>query len=430
MNFRLGELFCGAGGLAWGAFQAGREIPIQQDGEAYTISHAWSNDIDKSACRTFAVNLLLNGTNNKEEIDEAIITAKQWRARGYGLSDQTVPSVICDGVEQLTKHAEELPDIDGLAFGFPCNDFSAVGERKGLTGDFGPLYRHGIEVLNAKKPRWFVAENVEGLLHRDKKALWPTIRNELENAGPGYVITEHLYRFEQYDVPQYRARLVIVGISRDDAAQGIEFRIPAAIIKNGYRSAQWAMEHDPTQPDVEKLLTEDVPNHIIKRQSEQVRCRLEHTLPGQNAWNADIPEEYALHVKKAHLSMIYRRLIADQPAYTLTGNGGGGTHGYHWELPRALTNRECARLQSFPDSYRFYGGEESIRRQIGMAVPPLAAKHIFEAILKTYACQHYEWEEPNTNGSAQRRRNEKRLSCVSSSQIELPLKIKTPIQAA
>ena len=72
----------------------------------------------------------------------------------------------------------------------------------------------------------------------------------------------------------------------------------------------------------------------------------------------------------------------DLPAYTITGSGGGGTHGYHWSENRALTNREKARLQTFPDSYEFVGGATSVRKQIGMAVPPVGAKIIFESLLK------------------------------------------------
>ena len=83
------------------------------------------------------------------------------------------------------------------------------------------------------------------------------------------------------------------------------------------------------------------------------------------------------------MSQIYKRLDPDKPAYTITGSGGGGTHVYHWQEPRALTNRERARLQTFPDDYVFSGSKESVRRQIGMAVPPLGARIIIEAVLKT-----------------------------------------------
>ncbi|WP_206501901.1 DNA cytosine methyltransferase [Flaviflexus ciconiae] len=74
---------------------------------------------------------------------------------------------------------------------------------------------------------------------------------------------------------------------------------------------------------------------------------------------------------------------------------GGGTHVYHWDEPRALTNRERARLQTFPDSYVFHGNKESVRKQIGMAVPVRGAQIIFSAILKTFAGEDYPYVEPS-----------------------------------
>jgi DNA (cytosine-5)-methyltransferase 1 len=73
----------------------------------------------------------------------------------------------------------------------------------------------------------------------------------------------------------------------------------------------------------------------------------------------------------------------------VTGSGGGGTHVYHWSKNRALTNRERARLQTFPDDFRFVGSKESVRKQIGMAVPPDGARPILEAVLKTLAGVSY-----------------------------------------
>lgn len=95
------------------------------------------------------------------------------------------------------------------------------------------------------------------------------------------------------------------------------------------------------------------------------------------------------------MSHIYRRLEADKPAYTITGSGGGGTHVYHWEEHRALTNEERAALQTFPRDFRFAGTPEQVRRQIGMAVPTKGAKAIFEAILKTFAHIPYPSVEPD-----------------------------------
>lgn len=122
---------------------------------------------------------------------------------------------------------------------------------------------------------------------------------------------------------------------------------------------------------------------------------MKYIKPGQNAFTADLPEHLQLNVKGAKISQIYKRLDPDKPAYTVTGSGGGGTHIYHWSEPRALTNRERARLQTFPDNYIFEGPKESVRKQIGMAVPPEGAKIIFEAILKTFAGIPYEYMEAN-----------------------------------
>ena len=108
-----------------------------------------------------------------------------------------------------------------------------------------------------------------------------------------------------------------------------------------------------------------------------------------------MPEHLQLHIRGARISQIYKRLDPDRPAYTVTGSGGGGTHIYHWAEPRALTNRERARLQTFDDDFVFIGSKESVRKQIGMAVPCRGAKIIFEAILRTFAGIEYVHVEPN-----------------------------------
>ncbi|MGF1926120.1 MAG: DNA cytosine methyltransferase, partial [Bacteroidia bacterium] len=111
--------------------------------------------------------------------------------------------------------------------------------------------------------------------------------------------------------------------------------------------------------------------------------------------NANIPDNLRLNVKGAKISQIYKRLDPNKPAYTVTGSGGGGTHIYHWEENRALTNRERARLQTFPDNFEFLGSKESVRKQIGMAVPPKGAKIIIEAVLKCFAGIEYPSTKPN-----------------------------------
>lgn len=89
-------------------------------------------------------------------------------------------------------------------------------------------------------------------------------------------------------------------------------------------------------------------------------------------------------MRGATISQIYKRLDPDRPAYTVTAGGGGGTAMYHYADDRALTNRERARLQTFPDWFKFLGNRTQVRSQIGMAVPPLGAKLIFDAVLQAF----------------------------------------------
>lgn len=341
--FRLGELFCGPGGLALGATTA------KIDNPDYKIVHTWANDYDESTCKTYRRNICPNDPD----------------------------SVICGDVRKLDINS--LGEIDALAFGFPCNDFSIVGEQKGFDGKFGPLYTYGVKVLEKYKPQWFLAENVGGLKSANEGRAFQKIKEDLVAAG--YRIYPNLYKFEEYGVPQARHRMIIVGI-RDDLPY--EFKVPSTEpYKNIDVTCKTALEVPP--------IPSNASNNEQTKQSERVVERLKHIKEGENAWTANLPEELKLKVGGAKLSQIYKRLDSKKPAYTVTGSGGGGTHIYHYSEPRALTNRERARLQTFPDDYVFEGSKESVRKQIGMAVPSKGAKIIFEAILKTFAGEEYEY---------------------------------------
>ena len=342
-EFRLGELFCGPGGLALGATTAEIEDP------EYKIIHKWANDYDQDTCNTYTRNIC---PEDKE-------------------------SVICGDVRKL--NIDKLGDIDAFAFGFPCNDFSVVGEQKGFDGTFGPLYTYGVKVLKRYQPLWFLAENVGGLKSANEGKAFKKIQEDLKAAG--YRIYPNLYKFEEYGVPQARHRVIIVGIRED---LPFEFKIPSpALYKDVDVTCKNAIENPP--------ITKDAANNELTKQSPQVIKRLSYIRPGQNAFTAELQ----LKVKGAKISQIYKRLDPSKPAYTVTGSGGGGTHMYHYSEPRALTNRERARLQTFPDDYIFEGSKESVRKQIGMAVPAKGAKIIFEAILKTFAGIEYESIEPS-----------------------------------
>lgn len=353
MNLRLGELFCGPGGLGLAAKRACVTAP---DGTPHTISHAWANDYDKNTCETYRRNICPDSPN----------------------------SVVCKDVWDFTpEEAERISDIDGLAFGFPCNDYSLVGEQKGMDGVYGPLYACGVRMLHYFRPKFFLAENVGGIRSANEGKAFTKILDDLH--GEGYALTPHLYKFERYGVPQARHRIIIVGIRADI---DLLFRVPTILPGHQRpRTARQALEEPP--------IPASASNQERTTQSAQVIARLRHIKPGQNAWTADLPDHLRLNVAGATMSQIYRRLDPDKPAYTITGSGGGGTHVYHWEEDRALTNRERARLQTFPDDYEFFGQKESVRKQIGMAVPPDGAQFIFEAILKTFAGMKYTYENPN-----------------------------------
>lgn len=341
--FTLGELFCGPGGLAWGATHA--QIP------GYTIKHAWANDYDQDTCNTYIRNIC---PENPE-------------------------SVYCEDVHTLD--ISKLGPIDGFAFGFPCNDFSVVGEQLGFKGQYGPLYTYGISVLLSYKPKWFLAENVGGIKSANSGIAFKRIQEDMINAG--YKIYPHLYKFEDYGIPQARHRVIIIGIRND---LPFDFKVPSPTSYQ-MKTCKEAIENPP--------IPEDAPNNEATKQSKQVIERLKYIKPGENAFTANIPEELQLKVKGAKISQIYKRLDPTKPAYTITGSGGGGTHVYHWSENRALTNRERARLQTFPDDFVFEGSKESVRKQIGMAVPAQGAKIIFEAVLKTFANIPYEYVEPS-----------------------------------
>ena len=175
----LGELFCGAGGFACGGQMAG-------------LKHAWGIDVDPDACNTARRNLDMD--------------------------------VLCQSVADVDWRS--MPPVGGVVFGFPCNDFSVVGERKGLNGNFGPLYIHAVHALNAIQPSFFVAENVVGILHN---GAFNRILAHLRNAGRGYTVTYALVRMEEHGVPQSRHCVVFMGVHRD--LNGLALRLPQPCAK-------------------------------------------------------------------------------------------------------------------------------------------------------------------------------------------------------
>jgi DNA (cytosine-5)-methyltransferase 1 len=310
------SLFSGCGGLDCGFHKAGYKT-------------VWANDINEWAVQTFT-----------EYFGKKIITRKN--------------------IEDIfPENDPAISNCDLIIGGFPCQDFSIVWKQPGLEGDRGNLYKHYLRFINAKKPKAFVAENVKGLLTANKGRAIKEILKGFGEAGDGYLVKIQLYNFADYGVPQFRERVIIVGVRLDT---GFNFVHPAPTHGEGrankYKTAGEALK------GVEKV--KDFKADEIKI-TEKTRKLLDRISEGGNF--KDIPADDPEYVK-GMISHVYRRIKLDEPAKTIIAAGGGGTWGYHYPEPRPLCNRERARLQSFPDDFEFKGSVAEVRRQIGNAVPP------------------------------------------------------------
>jgi DNA (cytosine-5)-methyltransferase 1 len=258
-----------------------------------------------------------------------------------------------------------MPDCDVILGGFPCQDFSVLrgGEkREGVNAKRGILYTKFVEAVKLKKPVLFVAENVKGLISANKGYAIKKITQDFSELGY-HIVPPKVINFANYGVPQRRERVFIIGI-RKDLDGTFTFPKPTHVGKQV--SSKEALR------DVEKVPYNNEHQKIANTTVEL----LKNIPPGGNY--KDVPK---LSQNK-WMSLIYKRLNPDQPSPTIVANGGGGTWGYHYSEHRPLTNRERARIQTFPDDFVFEGTTTEVRRQLGNAVPPKGAKVIAEALLE------------------------------------------------
>ncbi|MEY3996400.1 MAG: hypothetical protein RL344_743 [Pseudomonadota bacterium] len=318
------SLFSGCGGLDLGFHLSGYET-------------VWANDIDNWAAESFKKN--------------------------FG------NVIVCGDIEKIDPYNNNLiPECDLILGGFPCQDFSMIWKRPGLDGERGNLYKSFLRFVDAKKPKAFVAENVKGLLTANNGKAIEQIINDFESILPGYIIKPKLYNFADYGVAQFRERVLIVGIRIDT---GFDFNHPKPThgVKAGssYFTAGNALE------GVEKILFNNEKINIAAKTEKIISMISE----GGNF--TDIPKDSPFYVK-GMISHVYRRINRSEPSKTIIAAGGGGTWGYHYPEPRPLTNRERARLQSFPDTFEFIGSVAEVRRQIGNSVPPQGIASLAKAL--------------------------------------------------
>ena len=279
--------------------------------------------------------------------------------------------------------------IDVVIGGPPCQGFSQKGQRKTIHDERNFLFQYYVAGVKLVEPRYFVLENVPNLL----SAEGGYFRKEIEELfnKMGYLLQYDVLNASDYGVPQNRRRAVILGKLGSAAPQlprpkaGMVTIWDAisdlAYLRSGEGEEEQAYRKPP-QSAYQKRLRGDCKtlyNHVATKHSKLALERLSMIPP--NAGKEVLPKE---HLTKSIYSGTWTRMRKDEISVTITTrfdtpSSGKFTHPF---LDRAITVREAARIQSFPDTFRFIGNKGSQMKQVGNAVPPLLAAAIAEMIRK------------------------------------------------
>lgn len=337
----LVSLFSGCGGMDVGFEKAG-------------FRRVWANDFDKDAQAVFSLNL--------GEIDGRDIT--------------TVP-------------VEDIPDCDIITAGFPCQPFSNAGNRKGVYDARGELYLECLRIIESKKPRAVLFENVKGLLsskHQSGKKLIDVIKEDLEKLG--YIVNYKVVNASDYGVPQNRERMILVALRSD---LGKTFEFPPALTNKSHLTLRHILD-----------VPADTPNQSSYwAYSPQAQHMIE-MIPEGGSWKNIPYEELSPRfqrirddMKRYHAPNFYRRFGLDEINGTITASAQPENCGItHPTENRRYTLREIARIQTFPDDFIFI--DDSLKdivamyKVIGNAVPCRLAEVIASAILEQAFCDNKE----------------------------------------
>ncbi len=331
---KLISLFSGCGGLDRGFQMAGFNV-------------VWANDFDSDAQAVYKLN---NG-----EID---------------------------GRDILTVGENEIPDGDILTAGFPCQPFSNAGNRKGVHDSRGMLYKECLRIIETKMPKVIVFENVKGLLstkYIDGRNLADVIVEDLSTMnGVGYNVVHQLVNASDYGVPQNRQRVLFIGVRKD---LGIRYSFPKKQSKE-----KLTLRHILDVP-------KHIPNQVDWVFSPQALEMISY-IPEGGSWK-DVPYEHLAprfqkirdDMKKYHSPNFYRRFSRDEICGTMTASAQPENCGIiHPTENRRFTVREVARIQTFPDDYKFITDTPknitAMYKVIGNAVPVNMAYVIAKSIME------------------------------------------------
>lgn len=249
-------------------------------------------------------------------------------------------NVAADIIEgPIEEEFSTLPKYaDVIIGGFPCQDISINGKMAGVDGKRSGLYIWMVKAVEQLKPKVFIAENVKALLMKRHKSSLERVIEDF--SAIGYNVTYHLYNAADYGVPQIRERVIIVGVRKD---------INAAFVPPDMTTAESRVTAKEAIGDLEELESDPSINHI---------------------WSTAKPSS----------GQGLRFITADEPSTTMRSECHGNLQ-FHYSLPRRISMREAARLQSFPDEFIFQARIRETERMVGNAVPPVFAWHIAQSVL-------------------------------------------------
>jgi DNA (cytosine-5)-methyltransferase 1 len=269
----------------------------------------------------------------------------------------------------------ELPDFDMLIGGFPCQSFSISAQnppRLGFKDERGMLFFEMVKVLKERKPKFFIAENVKGLLSANGKKAFPMILTEFRNAG--YHIKWRLFNSSDYGIPQKRERIIIVGFREQE--DFFKFAFPKATTKNKKIALSTVLDS--------KANTEE--KWYFSQKAVDGMMAVKDKMNKGRVQNLDEP----CNTISSHLAKV--SINSTDPVLLINGRY------------RRFTPLECARIQSFPDSYSLGTVSDGRKyKAIGNAVPPVLMWHIANSLYQSLS------KEMNSNGMNAVEHTEKRI---------------------